>query len=149
MIFIFALLLCYTLVHTEVLFTGNYADFGNDIDEDGLFETLIVETQVYVVKPGYYSVGATLSSSTEAMIGGDIDGSQTYVYLNKGLQTVQLIFEGKYIRLSKVDGPYLLSDLWVTDTQNPSPTELREHVLDSRVDSYETTHYKHTEFQEP
>lgn len=138
-----------TLTPTSVQFTDNYSDSGVDADGDGLFESLIVEIEVSVSSPGYYTIGATLSSGMKTMIGGDIDGSQAYVYLNKGLQTLQLAFEGKYVRLSKVDGPYLLSDLWVTDTQNPSPTELRGHILDSRVDPYETAYYRHAEFQGP
>jgi len=53
------------------------------------------------------------------------------LFLTTGRHKVQLDFPGKYIRLSRVDPPYMLSQLWLTDIINPTPEELFVGTLDA------------------
>jgi|GEM_PF-1362202 len=131
----------------EVQFTDEYAESSEDTNQDGLLDSLNIDIGVSVPEAGYYTIGATLETGQPARVPQAIDGIQVRPYLEAGPQMVRLTFAGKYIRLSKFDGSYLLSQLWVTDVENPTPIQLRTNLLDSRIKSYETSTYEHMQFQ--
>lgn len=131
----------------EVQFTDEYAESSEDTNQDGLLDNLNIDIGVSVPEAGYYTIGATLETGQPARVPQAIDGIQVRPYLEAGPQMVRLAFAGKYIRLSKFDGSYLLSQLWITNVENPTPIQLRTNLLDSRIKSYETSTYEHTQFQ--
>jgi len=131
-----------------VQFTDEYAESSEDTDLDGLLDSLNIDVGVSVPQAGYYTIGATLETGQPARVPQAIDGIQVRQFLEAGPQMVRLAFAGKYIRLSKFDGSYMLSQVWITDIENPTPIELRTNLLDSRTKSYETSIYEHARFQE-
>lgn len=136
-------------VADRVRFTDTYVDYVVDGDGDGLFETLVVDVEVEVTEDGEYNFGASLSVVDGGGIAHGIDGVQRWLYLGKGVQKVSMTFEGRYIVIAEQNGPYRLTDLWVTHIQNPTPIQLRENVIDSREVPYVTAEYGFEQFQGP
>jgi len=136
-------------VGERVLFTDNFADYAVDGDKDGLFEAVVIDVEVNILEAGEYNLGASLSVVDDGGITKGIDGIQRWLSLEEGVQIVPMTFEGKYIFLSEEDGPYQLSDLWVTHVQNPTPIQLRENLIDSREVPYITDAYSYKLFQGP
>jgi len=133
----------------RILFTDSFADYAVDGDQDGLFESLVVDVEVAVSEANNYNLGASIYVVDAGGVAHGIDGVQRWLFLEEGVQMVSMTFEGKYIRLSEQNGPYQLSDLWVTHIQNPTPMQLRENVIDSRQAPYVTTEYAYEQFQGP
>jgi len=131
-----------------VQFTDEYTESSEDANQDGLLDNLNIDVGVSAPQAGYYTIGATLETGQPARVPQAIDGIQVRQFLEVGPQMVRLTFAGKYIRLSKFDGSYMLSQIWITDIENPTPIELRTNLLDSRIKSYETSIYEHAQFQE-
>jgi hypothetical protein len=79
-------------------------DFGEDTDEDGLFEDLTAQVEIQVAKAMDYSLEGALYSS---------DGQPlTSVSVSEHLDApgiVDLVFDGTKIRKSEKDGPYVLA----------------------------------------
>lgn len=136
-------------VADRVRFTDNYVDYVVDGDGDGLFETLVIDVEVDVTEEGEYNFGASLSVIDGGGVTHGIDGVQRWLYLDKGVQKVSMTFEGRYIVVAAQNGPYRLTDLWVTHIQNPTPMQLRENVIDQREVPYVTASYGFAQFQGP
>lgn len=133
----------------RVQFTDNYVDYVVDGDGDGLYESLVIDIEVDVSEDGDYNFGASLSVVDGGGVAHGIDGVQRWLYLSKGVQKVSMTFEGHYIVIAEQNGPYRLTDLWVTDIQNPTPIQLRESVIDQREVPYVTANYGYEQFQGP
>lgn len=136
-------------VAERVQFTDSYVDYVVDGDGDGLFETLVIDVEVNVTEAGDYNFGASLSVVDGGGVTHGIDGVQRWLYLDKGVQKVAMTFEGRYIVIAEQNGPYRLTDLWVTHIQNPTPIQLRENVIDQREVPYVTASYGFEQFQGP
>jgi hypothetical protein len=67
--------------------------------------------------------------------------------LVEGTEGVQLVFGGTEISLKRVDGPYLLSGLWITDVEDPGPTEFMNDSLAYRGYAYSTVAYQAMDFE--
>lgn len=83
-------------------FEPPHSDFGLDTDGDELFNNLVVEAIMNATVPGYYTIHAELADSDIHGLGG-IDN---YTYLDIGIQTVELLFDGVNINVNGEDGPY-------------------------------------------
>ena len=112
-----------------------HSDYGLDTDGDTLFDYLVVDVVVNVTDAGFYEVDGDLLDGTGMT-------SITYVfdniYLDPGLQTVELRFSGYDINDAGFDGPYLV-DLAIYDDDF--------NWLDG--DIYTTGPYSYTEFDPP
>ena len=95
---------------TQVLLNfGNVTgDSGVDLNNDGLFDQLVITVQITTDHPGTYAVGGLLAS-----------GDKTYwsikntVQLVQGTQSVKIAFEGLPIGEDQVNGPYQLKAAWL------------------------------------
>jgi hypothetical protein len=141
------LIAIYFILNSPVHFLGWYSASVIDIDGDRMYDSLNISTEVLISRPGCYTFGAVLSANQPEPLRQDIDSTQVRICLGWGFARVQLRFPGKYIRESGIDGPYLLSSLWVTGIENPSPSELQSHLIAQRVEAYITSFYKSTQFQ--
>jgi hypothetical protein len=91
----------------EAGITGNYSDYGLDLNGDGLFEYLTVDIEIEVIKAGNYSLMANLCDIN----GREIVWSADYENLSSGNHIMHLDFDGKSIERHNVNGPYHLEDL--------------------------------------
>jgi len=85
-------------------FTGTFTDHPTDIDEDKLYETLIIDAEVTREEAGSYSIMGELYD-----IGGNVLISSYYggtYYDSPGTKNVSVAFKGTDISASKINGPY-------------------------------------------
>jgi hypothetical protein len=124
-------------------------DYGVDLDGNGRFDQLVVEVELNVTQPGDYSVGAHVDSpdfTTYAKTPA-IASASTYTHLEAGLQKVQLTFKGSSISLARVNGPYEVTNLWVSNLPLDSdPVELALNTLDRKDPAYSTAPYQASDF---
>jgi hypothetical protein len=116
-------------------FTDTYADYGTDTDGDGQYDYLTIDVGIDVTSAGNYTLRGSLYHG-----GGPIDTVSNDLYLNEGIQTIQLNFDGQTLYKSGIDGQY----------------ELRYLVLYSngafighRDRAHTTSAYDHTQFRAP
>ena len=92
-------------------------DRGLDMDDDGLFDYLIVEIDARTDEPGryylhgqlYVPLGMQEENEETGMTGIGfhiIELAPAAVYLNESVQTVAINFEGGRIRNNEINGPY-------------------------------------------
>jgi hypothetical protein len=121
-------------------FNDVYSDYGEDTDEDGLYDYLVVNVGVNVTEAGNYTIGGALTYLIfSKFYTTDYDSNTTY--LNEGNQTVQLRFRGcKCCRLFKetLNGTYFLFE-WLLYSDAGATDE----------GLYMTSGYNWTEFERP
>ena len=113
-------------------FSPPHADYGLDTDGDGLFNVLVVEIRVEVAEAGTYYVSGSLCISYSC-----IGYASNTTYLDVGLRTIRLSFDGLTIRTSGLDGPYNVS-FSLSDSQRTLGTGM-----------HRTTAYRHLDFEAP
>lgn len=86
-------------------FQPPHADFGVDTDvpPNGFFDLLEIDAVVQVTIVGSYSMEGTLYNGNESV---PIDRKFGFYSLNSGVQTLPLMFSGKAIFRSGLDGPF-------------------------------------------
>jgi hypothetical protein len=105
--------------------TGNFQDYGNDLNGNSRFDELVVNVEVVAKEPGNVVVDAKLRSPDGMYLGTSTN------YINLPSSTpgwVKLAFDGKQIFASGKNGPYLLTDLRAYHTGDPSKSEMLEDV---------------------
>lgn len=113
-------------------YTGVFSDEGEDLDGDGLYESLVVRAEVDVTEANAFDwSGQLMSGEGTAWITADYQ----QVYLEVGVQTLTLRFSGPDIRRSGIDGPYRVDMNLVVAMRDPATT-------------YTTSAYLHTDFEE-
>jgi hypothetical protein len=134
------------------------AEYGVDLNGNGQYDQLVLEVEVTATRPGEYwllgdlSLDASqpqtqLQSSFTLGTGGVIANALTATYLAEGTQVVKLVFGGPSISLKRVNGPYMLSGLWITDVKEPGPEDFINNSLGYREDVYTTAAYQATDFE--
>jgi peptide/nickel transport system substrate-binding protein len=118
------------------VFAPPHSDYGLDTDDDGLYNYLVVDVNVAVASAGTYRVYGDLYDNNGNYISNT--STSTENYLNVGTQTVELLFDGRWINRSGVDGPYRAS-FWLYDNQG-NYLDYNEHW---------TAAYTHDQFQPP
>jgi hypothetical protein len=114
-------------------YTGVFADFGEDLDGDGLFDALIVQAEVEVTETNLFDFsGQLLSQDGSAWISGAFD----QVYLEVGAHTLSLRFPGGDIARAGIDGPYRVDLNLVVANRDPATTiyTAAYHAADFEVD---------------
>ncbi len=129
----------YVELHTvmpEVWFDPPHSDYGLDTDvpPDGYYNQLVILARVNVTEEGPYDFQATLSDENGT---ATIDWIWDFEILPAGVSTVSLTFAGTAIRVSGIDGPYMVQMMLYDGFE----------LLDS--DTHMTAAYLHDEFQPP
>jgi hypothetical protein len=122
----------------SVSFRDTYSDYGLDTDSDGLYNYLTTEAEVNILAPGTYTILGWLSDSSEE---SDIIWDSGDFYLDAGVQSMLLNFDGTSIYTHGTDGPYTLSFLALYDENG--------NLMDYQHDAYTTSAYSYTDFQKP
>jgi hypothetical protein len=126
-------------------------DYGLDLDGDGYFDQLVIEIEVNAPQPGTYwfqaDLGVDRQVPTLVWTGGLIAVAVVRADLAEGTNTVQLVFDGLPIFASKVDGPYVLEYLSITDVDNPTPEDFANLGLGYWSSLYITADYRAYDFQ--
>jgi len=116
-------------------FTGSYSDSGTDADADGVYDYLSIDVNVNVTEAGNYTVQGWLYDSN----GGDIAHGSNSRSLEVGIQSMQLNFSGTAIANNRVNGPYTLRYLKLSDSDGKQIDFVRE--------AYNTSAYSYAEFR--
>jgi hypothetical protein len=99
-------------------FSDIYADYGTDIDGDGLYDYLTIEVGVDVITAGHYQVNGELyENRTHDHVAYDSNAT----HLNEGNQTVNLRFDCVRLRDNKYDGTYDLKYIGLYNATYPLP----------------------------
>ena len=118
--------------------TGNYSDTKTDVNSDGAYEYLTVNTGVVLSDSGYVIIKARLIDTQNK----EIAWAENITKLKEGTpQVIQLNFRGDSIFRHGVNGPYYVKNIYVYHTGDPSQP-------DYVVDAYTTAAYQFTEFTE-
>jgi hypothetical protein len=72
----------------------------------------------------------------------------TYTYLKAGSQTIRLAYDGKSISQGRVDGPYRVRWLWVSNlAPDADLIDLDNNTLDHKDSAYLTASYRFSDFE--
>ena len=118
-------------------FNDVYSDCGEDKDEDGLYNYLVVNVGMNVAEAGRYQLSGSLYENGTY---NTVDYAYNTTYLTTGNQIVQLKFSGIKIRQNKYNGTYDLKYLYLYNETY--------YQLDYRNYAHTTDYYNYTEFQE-
>ena len=119
-------------VMKSLSFDGENTDEGYDEDGDGLYEYLLVETDVTNYMSQNISVEVTLIDSFETILSYGLDTQ----YLNINSYKLSIYFDGPTFFENMVDGPYYV-EIIIRDES--------DEILDAL--DYATTAYAYTDFQ--
>jgi PKD repeat protein len=126
-------------------------DYGADLDGDGYLDQLVVEIEVDAPQVGTYWIQGQLGDDHDlpALLGTDSLIAATVVRadLAEGANTVRLPFEGLRISAAKVDGPYVLQYLSITDVDDPGPDDFVNNALGQWSALYTTAAYGAHDFE--
>lgn len=120
--------------------SGNYSDYGSDIDGDGLYDYLSLDVGVEVFSPGNYSLVGFLCDPN----GSSLLWSLGFEHLLPGIHIMHVDFDGKTLRRSKIDGPYNLCNLSLFRGDSTVENLTAE---DTFIGKYETKAYSCTQFE--
>jgi hypothetical protein len=99
----------YNYTEFDRKFIGNFDDYGVDTDEDGLYNYLAVEAEINVTKAGEYKLSGNLQPSgytEEGYPWPEIDSDGNRTYLEVGIQSITLQFDGTQIYNTKYSGSF-------------------------------------------
>ena len=120
-----------------VLLTDYYTDHGEDLDNDGLYDSLIVCAEVLASDPGECVMSARLVDQN----GKEILWADKSFHVDQNEpQTICLSFDGRYIYASMKDGPYYVSDVYVYHTGDA-------YVPDYASMAHRTEAYRYLKFE--
>jgi hypothetical protein len=126
-------------------------DYGVDLDGDGYFDQLVVEIEVNAPQAGTYWIQGQLGAdhNVPALLGtgGLIAAVVVRADLAAGANTVQLVFEGLRLLAAKVDGPYVLQYLSITDVADAGPDDFVNNALGQWSSVYTTAAYRAYDFE--
>lgn len=118
----------------DLQLVGAYNDQPRDDNVDGLYEHLDFTTDVNLISAGEYAIAADLYAGSQfvAHIGG-------FFNLAAGTQTITLPFDGEVIYRSGLNGPYTITNLFLTplDTGITARSATNVHI---------TSAYSYTQF---
>lgn len=126
-------------------------EYGLDENNDGQFESLVLQVEVEALQAGSYWIQGQLGTDNPvaAPSGGIIAIDEFPVKLEQGRQLVNLLFDGLSLSRNRIDGPYQLMYLLVTDVDNPTPLDFANDAIASKNNSYTTAAYKFNNFKTP
>jgi hypothetical protein len=126
-------------------------DYGVDLDGDGYFDQLVVELRVSAPQAGTFwlrgHLGVDYLVPSLAGTGGLIAQDLIRVDLEEGMQAVELTFDGHRVSAAKVDGPYVLKYLSMTDIDDPGTEDFANSPLGNWMSLYTTAAYRAFDFE--
>jgi len=121
------------IVPNSADFNGNYNENTIDSDGDGLIDTLVIDIGVNVNTAGNYIISGNLNHTQDTTITSASFNSLNSAQLNAGSNNVRLSFVGSEIFNEGYDGPYLLSNLTLTDLQNNLQVDFKEQPFTTQA----------------
>jgi len=119
---------------SQAEFVGNYSDCGNDTNGNSLYDYLTITMDVNITDTGYYVIVGWLNDT----YGNEVDLVNNLFYLEAGINTVELNFDGLTIHHHGVNGPYSLSLILANEEGDE---------IHSQYDIYDTSPYSYTDFE--
>jgi uncharacterized repeat protein (TIGR01451 family) len=126
-----------TVSRSTSTISGPFRDFGLDTDGDGFFNQLVVETGVNATAAGDYRLLAVLTDAA-----GNTHNTSVLLNLSAGQNTVPLRFDGESIFNNRVNGPYRLTSVVLSEEG-----DLDVLPVDVRSDVHQTAGYNFRQFQ--
>ncbi|MFN2511909.1 MAG: choice-of-anchor X domain-containing protein [Pyrinomonadaceae bacterium] len=126
-----------TVSRSASTISGPFQDSGLDTDGDGLFNQLVVQVGVNATVAGNYRLLGVVTDSA-----GNTHNASVLMALNVGQQTVPLRFDGESIFKNRVDGPYRLTSVVLSEED-----DLNILPVDDRVNVHQTAAYSYRQFQ--
>ena len=123
----------HTQFQTPTILFDDFDDYGVDNNTNGLFEYLRINANVTVATAGNYTLIGYLYDDN----GTFVVSVSNFTYLDTGLRTVQLNFDGYTINYNRKDGPYNLTINAYNDTT----------LVNSIDGAYLTQVYNYTQFE--
>lgn len=123
-----------------VSLSGNYSDYGVDLNSNSLYDKLIVNVSVEVRETGLYMFDGLLRTQNKERTFGAINMS----VLTTGNYTIPLAFHGRKIRQVGINGPYSLRRVRALRW---NATQSSWRLLDLKFDIYTTQAYNYTQFE--
>lgn len=117
---------------------GTFLDSGVDLNGNTFFDNLTVTANMLVATAGRYRVFATLRDSA-----GNEHQASTEADLTPGAQTMALPFDGRNIFQNRVDGPYTLSRISLSEVR--AGGEILP--LQTLLNAYQTAPYAYSVFE--
>ena len=126
-----------TVSRSSSTFTDYYRDFVNDVDSDKFYDDLSIEVGVNITDEAVYRIAGILVDSR-----GNYIKATERKELTEGEHKLLLKFDGRTLFNNKVNGPYKLAELILTEEDN-------ELILpvDSKTNAYETAFYEAGKFE--
>lgn len=121
--------------------SGDYSDYGSDINGDGLYDYLTVDVGLDVFAPDNYSLMGFLCDAS----GRELVWSMGFGYLIPGNHTMHVDFDGKTLWGSEVNGPYRLCNLSLSSGDSVENLTIE----DIASDIHTTAPYDYTQFVDP
>ncbi|HJO15173.1 MAG TPA: S8 family serine peptidase, partial [Candidatus Pacearchaeota archaeon] len=87
--------------------TGNFVESTTDSDEDGLYDSLLINVEFEIFEEGHYDLSGLLTSQ----LGVELLQAYEWEFLEKGVNNLQLSFRGLDLRRWGLNGPYTLKNL--------------------------------------
>ncbi len=125
-------------IDTLARLSGNYSDWGTDVDQDGVYDFLTVQVGVDVATPGEYSVVGYLYSPD----GQEVAWSVDHEMLMSGRQEMLLQFDGRSIGSYGINGTYMLSNVSLLY----GSSDAGMLICDKVDDAYRTSSYRFADF---
>lgn len=121
-----------TIVPNSATLNGTYSENSIDSDSDSLIDSLVINIGVNVNTPGNYTLSADLVKNDTTITSATFN-SLNSTQLNAGSQNIQLLFGGSDIFSERHDGPYLLSNVLLTDLKNNVQVDFSEQPFTTQV----------------
>jgi hypothetical protein len=116
--------------------TQVFYDFGLDENANGLYDFLIIPVGINVTESNNYVARGCLYSQDYVIICSHYPSE--YPYLNEGEHVFNLTFDGEEIKKSGRDGPYVLGEIRLLDSN---------HNYLGGLDDYTTSYYNYQDFE--
>jgi len=121
--------------------TGEFYDKGIDINGDGRLDYLNIDVGVNVLVPGEYSLYGFIFDKNNKKVAWAAD----HRVFSDGNHTMQLLFDGKTIEQSRLNGPYRLGNLSLS--WGSASSGLISCARQN--DAYTTANYNSSDFADP
>jgi hypothetical protein len=118
--------------------TIQISDYGIDLNDNNLYDFLVIEISVYVNRSGEYSLMGFLNDLNDREVIWSVDRR----VISPGYNVMELLFDGRTIRHQKANGPFILKNLAFLDGSSFSKLYLCNYVSEA----YITAPYNYSDF---
>lgn len=127
-----------------VVLTGNFNDYGEDNDSDGLYDYIVIETEVEVSVAGEYDFIYYIAQNRADYVYPlyRIYGDWYTYTLEPGVHTLEFYIDGKTISQSYYNGSYIIASLLIGNPQT-------WQIISEQQDVFVTQSYNYSDFDAP